>query len=198
RLLAALRARRGELTRLRGGAPPRALERTPARGVRVERRRPELPRGAARGRARSAPPRAARAGALRRRVGEHHRVQLDRGRAARRRRDRRRGGPARRARPPARAHLRRRGRGAVSRLGARLLGAALLRAGTYEEVEADPSSIAQAALVVAAACAAVGVATLVGGRAAGIAGPRLALQVAVAALVPAVGWVVGSALAYMV
>jgi len=86
----------------------------------------------------------------------------------------------------------------VSRLGPRLLGAALLRADTYEEVESDPTAIAQAALVVAAACAAVGVATLVGGRAAGIAGPRLGLQVAVAALVPAVGWVVGSALAYMV
>jgi hypothetical protein len=86
----------------------------------------------------------------------------------------------------------------VSRLGRRLLGAALLRAETYEEVEADPAALAQAALVVAAACAAIGVASWVGGRAAGVAGPRLALQVAVAALVPAVGWLAGSALAYMV
>ena len=82
--------------------------------------------------------------------------------------------------------------------GRRLLGAALLRADTYEEVEADPGALAQAALVVAAACAAIGAATFVGGRADGVAGARLALQVAVAALVPAVGWLAGSALAYMV
>jgi hypothetical protein len=86
----------------------------------------------------------------------------------------------------------------MSGFGRRLLGAALLRAETYEEVEADPASLAQAALVVVGACAAIGVATFVGGRADGVAGARLGLQVAVAALVPAVGWLVGSALAYMV
>lgn len=86
----------------------------------------------------------------------------------------------------------------MSRLGRRLLGAALLRAETYEEVEADPSSLPQAALIVAAACAAIALATFLGDRAAGVAGPRLALQVAIAALVPAVGWLAGSALAYMV
>ena len=63
----------------------------------------------------------------------------------------------------------------MSGFGRRVLGAALLRAQTYEEVEADPASIAQAALVVAGACAAIGVATFVGGRADGVAGTRLGL-----------------------
>jgi hypothetical protein len=86
----------------------------------------------------------------------------------------------------------------VSGLGRRLVGAALLRAEIYEEVEADPSAIRQAAGVVAVACTAVAVATFVGGRLAGIAGSRLGLQVAVAALVPLIAWLAGSALAYMV
>jgi hypothetical protein len=86
----------------------------------------------------------------------------------------------------------------VKRLGRRMLGAALLRAETYEEVEADPSSLAGAALVVVLACAAIGLASFVGGRHAGVAGPRLGMQVAVACLLPATGWLAGSALAYMV
>lgn len=86
----------------------------------------------------------------------------------------------------------------MKRLGRRMLGASLLRAASYEEIEADPSSLAGAVLVVSLACAAIGVASFVGGRQAGIAGPRLGMQVAVAGLLPAVGWLAGSALAYMV
>ena len=80
----------------------------------------------------------------------------------------------------------------------RMLGASLLRAETFEEVEADPKSLVQAGLVVALACAAIAVASEVQGLQAGVAGRRLALQVLVAGLLPAVGWLFGSALAYMV
>ena len=80
----------------------------------------------------------------------------------------------------------------------RMLGASLLRVQTFEEVEADPKSLVQAGLVVALACAAIAVASEVQGLQAGAAGRRLALQVLVAGLLPAVGWLLGSALAYMV
>ena len=83
-------------------------------------------------------------------------------------------------------------------LGARMLGAALLRSHVYEEVEADPSSLGQAAFVVALACAAIGVASFVQGAQAGVSPQRLLFQVAVAGLLPAIGWLGGSAFAYMV
>jgi hypothetical protein len=79
-----------------------------------------------------------------------------------------------------------------------MVGASLLRAQTYEEVEADPRSLGQAALVAALACAAIATASWVQGREAGVGAQRLAFQVLVAGLMPAVGWLVGSALAYMV
>ena len=80
----------------------------------------------------------------------------------------------------------------------RMLGAALLRAHTYEEVEADPRSLGQAGVVVLLACAAIAGATWVQGLEAGVAPRRLGFQVGVAGLLPAVGWLVGSALVYMV
>jgi hypothetical protein len=86
----------------------------------------------------------------------------------------------------------------VRRFAARVVGAALLRVPTYEEVEADPRSLGQAALVVALACAAIGVATFAQGAQAALAPERLAFQTAVAALLPVVGWLGGSAFAYMV
>jgi hypothetical protein len=79
-----------------------------------------------------------------------------------------------------------------------MLGAALLRSDVYEEVEADPRSLGQAALVVAVACAAIGVASFVRGIQAGVAPQRLLFQVAVVGLLPAIGWLGGSAFAYMV
>jgi len=81
---------------------------------------------------------------------------------------------------------------------ARLLGTARLDAHAFEEIEADPRSLAQAALVVALACAAIAFATAVDGARAGTAPARLGFQVAVHALVPALGWLGGSAFAYMV
>jgi hypothetical protein len=84
------------------------------------------------------------------------------------------------------------------RFGLRLLGTARLDAHAFEEIEADPRSLAQAALVVALACAAIGFATAVDGARAGLEPARLGFQIAVHALVPALGWLGGSAFAYMV
>jgi hypothetical protein len=86
----------------------------------------------------------------------------------------------------------------VSGLLGRMLGASLLRAHTFEEVEADPRSLGQAGLVVALACAAIAAATLAQGLRADLAGERAAYQALVAGLLPAIGWLAGSALAYMV
>jgi hypothetical protein len=86
----------------------------------------------------------------------------------------------------------------VSRLLSRMLGAALLRAHSFEEVEADPKSLPQAGLVVALACAAIALASCVQGLQAGVAPRKLVLQVLVVGLLPALGWLLGSALAYMV
>lgn len=80
----------------------------------------------------------------------------------------------------------------------RMLGAALLRSHSFEEVEADPRALRQAGLVVALACAAIAGATWLQGHAAGLSERRLAFQVLVAGLLPAVGWLFGSALVYMV
>ena len=82
--------------------------------------------------------------------------------------------------------------------GRRLLGAALLQADIYEEVEADRTSIRQALLVVAAAALAGGVASFVLRSGAGIGERQLAFQVTLSALEPVVLWIGGSAFAFMV
>jgi hypothetical protein len=79
-----------------------------------------------------------------------------------------------------------------------MLGAALLRPHAFEEVEADPRALGQAGLVVLLACAAIAGATWVQGHDAGVSGRRLGFQVVVAGLLPGIGWLVGSALVYMV
>jgi hypothetical protein len=76
--------------------------------------------------------------------------------------------------------------------------AALLHADTYEEVEADRSSIRQAFAIVAGACAAAAIARYVLSVQAGVAGDRLAFQVVLSLLEPLVVWVGGSAFALMV
>jgi hypothetical protein len=86
----------------------------------------------------------------------------------------------------------------VKRFARRVVGAALLRAHTYEEVEADPRSLPQAGLVVALACAAIGAASAAQGVQVGLVPQQVAFQAALAALLPAVGWLGGSAFAYMV
>ena len=79
----------------------------------------------------------------------------------------------------------------------RMAGASRLHADTYEEVEADRSSIRQALLLVAVAAVsnALGAAALF--SRAGFAGTQLAFQVAISALLPWVIWVGGSAFSYM-
>jgi hypothetical protein len=82
-----------------------------------------------------------------------------------------------------------------------MLGAALLRADTYEEVEADRSSITQAMGVVAAACVAGGAGSwLRGADGSALAGDVLSLplHVVVVTLEPLVSWLVSGAFAYMV
>ena len=80
----------------------------------------------------------------------------------------------------------------------RMLRAACLHADTYEEVEADHSSIKQAALVVAAACTAIGVARYVQSSGAGIPVSPLVLQVTLSVVEPLVLWFGGSAFVFMV
>jgi hypothetical protein len=77
-------------------------------------------------------------------------------------------------------------------------GAARLHADTYEEVEADRSSLAQALLVVIAACTAIGIARAVQGAQAGLSEAVLGFQVMISVLEPLVLWVGGSAVSYMV
>jgi hypothetical protein len=79
-----------------------------------------------------------------------------------------------------------------------MLRAACLHAETYEEVEADRSSIRQAVVVVIAACTAIGVARYVQSSGAGIPDYPLVLQVTLSILEPLVLWVFGSAFVYMV
>ena len=86
----------------------------------------------------------------------------------------------------------------MRRFGRRLLGAALLDADTYEEVEADRASIRQALLVVAAAALAGGTASFVMRSGAGLSEQQLAFQVTLSALEPVVLWIGGSAFAFMV
>jgi hypothetical protein len=79
-----------------------------------------------------------------------------------------------------------------------MLWASLLRADTYEEVEADRSSFAQALLIVIVACAAGGVSSYVLGTRPELPTDQMAMQVALAAIEPLILWVGGSAFAYMV
>lgn len=80
----------------------------------------------------------------------------------------------------------------------RMLRAALLHADTYEEVEADPSSIRQAWVVVLAVSAVLGLARFFNPTDPGVHGQQLALQVTLAAIEPLVLWLAGSAFAFMV
>jgi hypothetical protein len=73
----------------------------------------------------------------------------------------------------------------VKGLLARMVGVSMLRARTFEEVEADPRSLGQACLVVALACAAIALASWVQGREAELSERRLAFQVLAAGLLPA-------------
>jgi hypothetical protein len=80
----------------------------------------------------------------------------------------------------------------------RMLRAACLHADTYEEVEADRSSIGQATAVVVGACVAIGVTRYVESASAGIPTNPLVLQVTLSVLEPLVIWVGGSAFCFMV
>jgi hypothetical protein len=79
-----------------------------------------------------------------------------------------------------------------------MLRAALLHADTYEEVEADRSSIRQAWVVVLAASATIGVARFFQATEAGLSGQQLAFQVALSVIEPLIVWIAGSAFAFMV
>ena len=80
----------------------------------------------------------------------------------------------------------------------RVLRAALLHADTYEEVEADRSSIGQACVVVFAAAFAGGVARWLAGARPWLPGEALEVQIVLSAIEPLVLWIGGSAFAYMV
>jgi hypothetical protein len=80
----------------------------------------------------------------------------------------------------------------------RMLRAAWLHADTYEEIEADRSSIWQATAVVVAACTAIGVARYVQSSGAGIPANPLVLQVALSIIEPLVLWIGGSIFVFMV
>ncbi len=86
----------------------------------------------------------------------------------------------------------------MRRFGRRLLGAALLDADTYEEVEADRASIRQALLVVAGAAVAGGVASFILRSNAGLSERHLVFQVTISALLPVVIWIGVSAFSFMV
>lgn len=80
----------------------------------------------------------------------------------------------------------------------RMARAARLDAELYEEVEADPRSLGQAALVVAGACAAIALARWLQARGAGFETERALFQTVIAGLEPLVLWLGGSAFAFMV
>jgi len=86
----------------------------------------------------------------------------------------------------------------VSRQLRRMGRAALLHADTYEEVEADPTSIRGATAVVAAACLCIALARLLIGWRAGVDAEHLAFQVLLSTLEPLALWVGGSTFAFMV
>lgn len=83
----------------------------------------------------------------------------------------------------------------------RVWRAALLHADTYEEVEADKTSIRQAMVVVAVACLAAGGGIWLRGSSGGaLSGDGLTLRwhIAIVMVEPIVSWVVSGAFAYMV
>ena len=82
--------------------------------------------------------------------------------------------------------------------GQRMLGAAMLHADTFEEVEADSSSIRQAIVVVLGATAAVAGSRWIQASIQGVASDQLGLQMILTVLVPLVLWVGGSAFSFMV
>jgi len=86
----------------------------------------------------------------------------------------------------------------MTSFGRRMLRAAALHAATYEEIEADRSSIWQATLVVLGACAAIGVARYVQSSGVGLPASPLVLQVTLSIVEPLVLWVGGSAFVFMV
>lgn len=85
--------------------------------------------------------------------------------------------------------------------GLRVWRAALLHADTYEEVEADRSSIVQAMVVVGVACLAAGAGTWLRGAEGGALsgeGVELEFHIAIVMIEPIVSWIVSGAFAYMV
>jgi hypothetical protein len=86
----------------------------------------------------------------------------------------------------------------MTSFGMRMLRAAWLHADTYEEIEADRSSIWQALVVVFGACTAIGVARYVQDSGAGITANPLVLRVTLSVLEPLILWFAGSAFVYMV
>jgi hypothetical protein len=86
----------------------------------------------------------------------------------------------------------------LKHLPRRMFRAALLHADTYEEVEADRSSMRQALLIVAGACAASAIARYLMGVRAGVEEERLLFQVVLSLLEPLAIWLGGSAFALMV
>jgi hypothetical protein len=176
----------------------RAAARTP--GVdpeitaRLERWNALLGRGGAGGGTRPAEQRATGHPALPGRAGSDDRMRFDRRRGARARRHGQERGSARGTRAPAEALVRRRRFVSLLR---RMYGAARLHADTYEEVEADRSSIRQALLLMVAASASSAAAGVVLFSRGGFDGSQLAFQVTISALLPFVIWVGGSAFAFM-
>lgn len=79
----------------------------------------------------------------------------------------------------------------------RMLGAARLDADTYEEVEADPSSLGAAALVVLLAAVSSGLGTAIRFAGTPLGRIDLAIETAISALLPLVLWLGGSAFAFM-
>jgi hypothetical protein len=82
----------------------------------------------------------------------------------------------------------------------RVWRSALLHADTYEEVEADKSSISQALIVVCVACLAAGGGVYLRGRSGALSGDGLSLpwHMTIVMIEPIVSWLVSSAFAYMV
>lgn len=81
--------------------------------------------------------------------------------------------------------------------GARMRGAVLLDADTYEEVEADRGSIRQALLIMGVTCASNALGTYLAIGDSAQAEGRLAFQLVLSALTPLVIWVGGATLSYM-
>ncbi len=80
----------------------------------------------------------------------------------------------------------------------RVWRAALLHADTYEEVEADRSSIGQATVVIVAACVAIGAGHWIQTGVAELPANQRLFQLALLILEPLVLWIGGSAFSFMV